>query len=214
MRCRRAERWMTVADGLPPRRRRALERHLAACTSCRAEGVLGINLDAALAALPTQAPVPVSLEQATLRAVRQLAAAEDERPARSFGWWLGVAVPGLAATAVVVLAVGLYQGAAPDRKETVGQVARGDHAGPRVAARREDDGSAAPPVKAVPAVEVAREGARRPSVDDPPAELVAAPERFIDMPVLRDLDKLRHYETITGIDDDQSDPGQVPRSDG
>ena len=213
MRCRRAQRWMTVADALVPRRRRALERHLADCASCRADGVVGMKLDAALAALPTHAPVPASLEYATLRTVRQLAAAEEERPSRGLSWWLGIAVPGLAAATAVVLAVGLSRGPVPDQPPAADRVAHDDHAAaPRVVARRDADAHPAP--KAAPAVEVAHGGARRPSIDDPPAELIAAPERFIDMPVLRDFDKLRHYDAISGIDDDQSDPGQVPQSDG
>lgn len=211
MRCRRAQRWMTVADELAPRRRRALERHLADCASCRADGVLGTKLDAALAALPAHAPVPVSLEYATLRAVRQLAAAETEPPSGSLARWFGVAVPGLAAVVVVVLAVGLFRGTTPGQKTGVAPVTRDDRGvATRAVARRDGDAAS----KAAPAVEVARGGARRPSVDDPPAELIAAPERFIDMPVLRDFDKLRHYDTIVGIDDDQSDPGQAPQSDG
>src|ERR1700675_4044287 len=109
MRCRRAQQWMTVVEGLVPRRRRALDRHLATCVGCRAEQALGAGLATALATLPNDAPVPAALEQGTLRALRLAAAAEDERPARSLGWWLGVTVPGLAAAAMVVLAVGVYQ---------------------------------------------------------------------------------------------------------
>ena len=212
MRCRRAQRWMTVADELAPRRRRALERHLADCASCRADGVLGVKLDAALAALPTHRPVPASLEYATLRAVRQLAAGEEERLSGAVARWLGVAVPALAAVAVVVVAVGLYRGTTPEEKATVGRVARDDRGAAMRAIAPRDDAHGAP--QGAPAVAVAHGGARRPSVDEPPAELVAAPERFIDMPVLRDFDKLRHYDTIVGIDDDQADPGQAPQSDG
>ena len=212
MRCARAQRWMTVADELVPRRRRALERHLVDCPSCRADGVIGMKLDAALAALPTHAPVPASLEYATLRAVRQLAAADEERPARGLSRWLGIAVPGLAAATVVVLAVGLYRGSAPEQRPTFERAAHDDHPAPRKVVQRDD--AARPAPKAPRVVEVVHGGARRPSIDDPPAELIAAPERFIDMPVLRDFDKLRHYDAISGIDDDQSDPGQVPQSDG
>jgi hypothetical protein len=213
MRCRRAQQWMTATDGLAPRRRRALDRHLVVCPSCRAEQAAGVRLDVVLAALPREAPVSAALEQATLRAVRLAAAAEEERPARSLTWWLGVSVPALAAAAVVVVAVGVRRTAAPDRPSARGGAPL---AAASPATKAPQAVASAPAARAEPAppAVASRDRAFRAALDEPPPELAAAPERFIDLPVLRNLDKLRHYEAITGIDDDVSDPGQAPQSDG
>src|SRR5881296_3618134 len=98
MRCGRAQRLLTAAVDreLDPRRRRALDRHLAAT-----ERMLH-----ALEALPMEAMVSNRLEQVTLRRVRNLAAEDAERSeARGWRAWLSVPVFALASVAVAVLAV-------------------------------------------------------------------------------------------------------------
>src|SRR5438093_6364144 len=105
MRCRRAQRWMVVAvDGeLTLRRRRTLERHVATCPPCRSELAATEAVLERVTGLATMCDVPSRLEQATLRRVRLLAAAEEERAAAR-GWWAGVRAPVLAlATAAVVI---------------------------------------------------------------------------------------------------------------
>jgi len=209
MRCRRALEWMTVADALAARRRRALERHLAVCGGCRAEQAVGVQLDAAIAMLAAEAPVSAKLEQDTLRAVRLAAAAEDEPPphpfARSVAWWLNAAIPVLATAAVLMVAVGLYQSSRPVR--SAGTVAVPDRVAASATKAPKAVADARPvvarPAQAAPAAAVAtRDRAFEAALAEPPPDLAAAPERFIDLPVVRNLDKLEHYEAITAVDDD------------
>src|SRR2546426_10107478 len=114
MRCRRAQRWMVAAvDGeLAPRRRRMLEDHVGSCPACRRELAGPGEVLERVAGLATQCEVPSRLEQATLRRVRLLAAAEEERSAVR-AWWAGLRAPALAlaTAAVAIVAVGVARGA-------------------------------------------------------------------------------------------------------
>jgi anti-sigma factor RsiW len=152
---------MTPAvDGeLAPRHARALERHVADCTSCRGELALTRTLLGGVAGLPTQATVSTRLEQSTLRAMRLAAAEEEEQRARR--WWR--------TPAFSVLAVAVVQ-----PPTVVAQVPAEVHAVP----------------------------------SDPPPELAARPELFVDLPILRHMEKLEHLEAIraTAVDDN-STPG-------
>ena len=52
---------------------------------------------------------------------------------------------------------------------------------------------------------------------EPPAKLAEAPELFVDMSIIRNLDKLTHFEAIqtTTLDDEPATPdGQEPPSNG
>ena len=52
---------------------------------------------------------------------------------------------------------------------------------------------------------------------EPPAKLAEAPELFVDMPIIRNLDKMTHFEAIqtTTLDDEPATPdGQEPPSNG
>lgn len=197
MRCARAQGWMTAAiDGvLSPRQRRAFDRHVAACPGCQAERDRTARLLAAVAALPAEADVPARVEQATLRAVRLMV--DDAVPA---GWWeswgrLGFSLPVVAvaaAAAVVALRVVqqppvVYETRLPVATK-VARVPRGE--APRaVAARR--------PAKPLPLLE-------------------EAPDVFAELGILRNLEKLRHFDQIqTTTVDDRHDPGAgAPRGDG
>src|SRR5262249_35788439 len=125
MRCDRAQQLLAAAvDGeLSLRRRRALDEHLAGCATCRSELATTERLLAAVGGLPGEGPVPPRLEQATLRAVRLAAAAEQERAARS--WWTVLRLPALAvATAALVVAVVSFQrGGTPSAPEPAARVA-------------------------------------------------------------------------------------------
>src|SRR5947207_3085019 len=112
MRCQRARKWMTAAvDGeLSPRRRRALDGHLAACAACRRELAVTERMLTALEGLPMEAAVSARLEQATLRRVRLAAADEAERaPASRWTRWLPLPAFALATAAVLVLAIGIVR---------------------------------------------------------------------------------------------------------
>jgi len=197
MRCGRAQKLLTAAvDGeLSPGRRAALDRHLAGCPVCRAERAATQSVLDALDALPMVAAVPAALEQATLRRVRVLAAEEAERTARS-GWRAWLPLPALAVTAVLVLAIAITR-TADDRIPTSG-------------ARSPERIARAHPAQSHPnsAVAVA------PPAEPPPA-LAAAPELFVDLPMLRNLDKVKHFEAIrTTTLDDETPSGEEAPSNG
>jgi len=194
MRCRRAQRWMVAAvDGeLAPRRRRTLEGHVAGCPECRREVAATEAVLAGVTGLARSGcEVPSHLEQATFRRVRLLAAAEEERSVAR-RWWAGFRIPALAfaTAAVAIVAVELTRGAgdrraAPSGPRAVAQAPARDQ--PRVVASRERP---APKVaESLPA--------------EPPPELAAAPDLFIELPILRNMEKLEHFEAIdtTTLDD-------------
>jgi len=198
MRCRTARRWITsdLAGELSPARAGRLAQHVERCEGCRRERGAYAALDRALAALPPEAELPPRLEQDTLRRVR-LAAADEPPAAGMWRWrWLRVAAPALAAAAVLLLAV---RGTESPVEPSHGQpptVSGAPHRpaaippAPRTARRRRG----AEPVPSIPT--------------DPPPELAARPDLFINLPVLRNMEKLQHYEAIetTTLDgqDDQS----------
>lgn len=187
MNCRTARMTMVAArDGeLAARQRRALDRHLDGCATCGAdrvalEGVLG-----ALETLPLETEVPARLEQQVMRRVRAVA---DEEPAWNPRSWTRFVTPAVAATAVVTLAV---VGLRPSTEAPV-------QASKAVAV-------AAPQrVAEAPTTVARRTKTRAPS--EPPAALASRPDLFMDLPMLREFDKIRHYDAIAGMDDD-TDPG-------
>ena len=184
MRCRTARQWMTItlADEAPPRTRRALERHLEGCEGCRRERTAYAALDRALGLLPMEAAVPGALEQAVARRVRTVDAAPA---ARRVPWWLGV--PALAGAAVLALAVrgtGL---------RTVGPSATGPGQDQMMIAVLPTVDPATDPHR------VQRALRRRPPggvPSEPPPDLTARPDLFVDLPMLRNLDRLEHFEAI------------------
>jgi anti-sigma factor RsiW len=204
MRCGRAERSLAAAaDGeLSARQQRALDRHLAGCPTCRGELVTTGAVLRALSALPMEAEVPARLEQATLRRVRLAAAEETERGPG--GWWSVWRLPafGAAVVAVVAVSVALLPSAeGPSRPASAPgrtQVAR-SASQPREAPARQvasDKTPRAPIVREVP--------------KEPPPALAEAPDLFIELPILRNLEKLEHFEAIrtTTIDDAPETPGE------
>jgi len=187
---------VTALDGeLPARRRRALDGHVARCPACRHEMATTAAVLQGVGGLATSSEVPGRLEQATFRRVRLLAAAEAERAATR-AWWMRLRLPALGfATAVVAtVAVGLMRGS-----------------GDRPLAPRPGDGGrrvvAQAPTKDKPPLVASRERgdpkATATVPAEPPPELAAAPELFMDLPLLRNMEKLEHFETIrtTTLDD-------------
>ncbi len=184
MRCNRARQVMNQAlDGeLRPRRRRALDRHLVACPACRVEMATTERLFEALDLLDDEAEVPASLAHDTLRTVRLDAAEAAAARGRSWGWG-AVLTPALGAAAAVVL---MLSGVA--RQDESPQRALTAPARPQTRIAGRARRSTAPPP------------------DAPPPALAAAPELFIQLPVLRNLEKLEHYDAIrtTTVDGDDS----------
>ena len=198
---------MTAAvDGeLSPRRRRALDGHLAACAACRRELAVTERMLTALEGLPMEAAVSPRLEQATLRRVRLAAADEAERaPASRWTRWLPLPAFALATAAVLVLAIGIVRrtGEVPGAP-AVRPAPKGDARGV----------AQAPPSLLRPP----RRIAKGPPPAEPPAKLAEAPDLFVDMPIIRNLDKMTHFEAIqtTTLDDEPATPdGQEPPSNG
>jgi anti-sigma factor RsiW len=202
MRCARAQKMMTAAlDGeLDARRRRALDAHVAGCPPCRRELAATERTLAALEALTMEAAVGDALMHSTLRRARLAAAEEAEGAARA--WWRAwLPLPAVAvATAVVALltfGVFRYTGEVPGPT--------GMERAPTGVAR-----SSSPPAPARTA-RASRPGAVEPPTEPPP-DLAAAPGKFIDLPILRNLDKLEHFEAIqtTTLDDEPATPDGEP----
>jgi anti-sigma factor RsiW len=208
MRCERAQELVAAAvdDELAPRRRRALDRHLAGCEVCRRELGATERLLGMLDALPMEAEVSVDLEQATLRRVRLLAADESEKAERT-RWtrWLPLPAFAVATAAVTVLAIGVMRYAG--ETSVPASIPSAPVTPDRVA-------SATTPPAPKPS---ARTGA--PRMTEPPAELppklAAAPDLFMDLPILRNMEKLEHFEAIqTTTLDDETPSGEEPPSNG
>ena len=186
MSCRTARNAMVAArDGeLGARGRRALDRHLDRCGACRAERVAFEGVLGALEQLPFDAEVPARLEQDVMRRVRILA--EDE-PAPGPGW-ARVVAPMLATTAVVALAV-------------VGVRSDG---GSHVAAKTSV--AVATPARATAGQTAIARRAKTRAPAEPPAALASRPDLFMDLPMLREFDKIQHFDAIAGTDDDEASP--------
>ena len=206
MRCQRARKWMTAAvDGeLSPRRRRALDGHLAVCAGCRGELGVTERMLAALEALPMEAPVSASLEQATLRRVRLAEADEAERAsAPRWSLRLPLAAFALATAGVVVLAIGIVR--------RTGEVPGAPAVGTTPRAAKQVAQARPTPTPAP------HQMAKGPPPAEPPAKLAEAPDLFMELPILRNMDKLRHFEAIqtTTLDDEPGTPdGEAPPSNG
>jgi anti-sigma factor RsiW len=180
---------MLAVGDASPRRRRALERHLDGCAACRDDRAVTAALYRALEAMPAEASVPDALEQATFRRVRMLDA--PDAPRGRVGWWRSwFALPAvaLATAAVAVLALGVVRTTTPPADDATPRIAsakRTPERAPRVARSTPSRVAPEPPV-------------------EPPPELAAAPDLFVDMPILRNMEKLQHFEAIrtTTVDDD------------
>lgn len=203
MRCRTAHTALIAArDGeLGARRRRALDRHLVRCGACRAEQVAVDGVLAMLDRLPMDADVPARLEHDVMRRVRALATESDVRGTTVSGW-LRALTPPLAAGAVIVGTVLGVRGTI-DRTPTVRPaapiaVAAGTER-PAAESRSESTSAARRAKTRIP--------------DYPPAELASRPDLFVDLPMLRDMDKLQHFDTIATMEDDPTD-AVTPPSDG
>jgi anti-sigma factor RsiW len=197
MRCGNAQELMTatVDDELSPRQRRALEAHLAECAACRDELATTEQVLAAVAALPVEAEVPVSLEQETLRRVRIAAAEEAERLAAP-RWWWRLRVPAVAATALAALLLVIV---GPDEME---QKATPD-APPAVAAKSKETKvvreRTEAPTRAIAGAPAPAPAAVAEAPDTPPnlpTALTERPDLFMDLPILRNLEKLENFEQI------------------
>src|SRR5262249_37055050 len=195
MRCRRAERWMTMAlaGELAGRRSQRLTKHMDGCAGCRREWEAYTALDRLLGSLPLETALPPRLEQVTLRSAR-LAEAEVTKSRRR---WLGVAIPALAATAVLAVAVRLSL-QDTESAPTPAVPTRAVTAPPARVPGRVVERAPAPAPSPAPASPQRRRVARG-VPKEPPPELTARPDLFINLPLLRNLDKVQHYDAIQTI---------------
>jgi hypothetical protein len=185
---------MALAGELSGRRSRQLTKHMDGCAGCRHEWEAYTALDRVLGSLPLEAALPPRLEQVTLRNAR-LAEAEATNGRRR---WLTVAAPALAATAVVVVAARLsLQDTEPAPAPAQATPAHAGTAPPaRVPARTAERAPAPAPS---PAASPQHRRVARSVPSQPPPELAARPDLFINLPLLRNLDKVQHYEAIQTI---------------
>jgi anti-sigma factor RsiW len=199
MRCRRAQKLMAAAaDGmLDARERPAFEAHVAACAACADELVRTARLFRTLASLPMEAPVPERIEQATLRRIRHLEAEEAESGPRAW-WraWSSLPVFAAATVAAVVLAVGIATRTAD--VPVPGPVAESPR-GPRVAT-------------APGRTRIARTESRPAS--EPPPALAAAPDLFVNLPLLKNFEKVEHFDAIQTTTLDDETPSGEEQSNG
>jgi hypothetical protein len=186
---------MALAGELSGRRSRQLTKHMDGCAGCRHEWEAYTALDRVLGSLPLEAALPPRLAQVTLRNAR-LAEAEVTKSRRR---WLGVAVPALAATAVLVVAARLsLQDTGPAPAPAPAAPTRAVTAPPARVPARVAERAPAPAPSPAPASPQRRRVARGvPS--EPPPELAARPDLFVNLPLLRNLDKVQHYEAIQTI---------------
>jgi len=201
-----------VDNELAPRQQDALDRHLTTCATCREELAATRTMLDVVARLPAEMALPSRLEEAMLRRMRDAARAERSERQRTPWWRLSLPALTVAAMAVLALVVGLRQFDvvstrsvdSPGRQAAKsGRPAGPPHqvasqAGPTHVARREPRRGSEPP-------------------KDPPAELASAPDLFMDLPILRHMEKLEHFEAIrTTTLDEGPDPsdGQQERSSG
>jgi len=197
----------TVDGELSLRQQRAFEAHLTDCAACRDERTATERLLAALEALPMETEVPVLLEQETLRRVRIAAAEEAERVAAS-RWWTRLRVPAVALTALAALVlvivgrneVGQREAELARTPAPVAKPAAENFARTRAPQTEDRLAAASEPAP------VAQETHKAPQ--GPPPALAARPDLFMELPILRNMEKLEHFEQIetTTVD------GQ-PRSD-
>ncbi len=164
------------------------DQHLADCPACAHERAVSAKLLGVLESLPAEADVPVALEQATLRRVRTMAHDDADRPAQ--WWWGSLWIPAVALAAVAFLAVGLRSSWDAGQSYSFGA--------PRVAKRPTEKGAGNAPTAVAT-------GSREPP-RELPKELAEAPDLFMSLPILRNMDKLQHFEAIqTTNTDDQDD---------
>jgi anti-sigma factor RsiW len=195
MRCGRAEAMMAAAlDGeLPGRQRDALDRHLTTCPACAAEMARSERLHAALTAVPAEAPVPPGLADATLRRIRVLAAEAAERRGRRWTW---IALPALGFAVATALAVVLRDAEPPPVERVAAAPAAPAPATPAPPTRVASVPRRPAPAAAPAAAEESPAVTAMPK--EPPPELAARPDLFIDLRLLSNLEKIEHFEAISG----------------
>jgi len=195
-------------DELSPRHRGALEEHLAECSACRDELAATERVLAAVADLPMEAEVPAPLEQETLRRVR-IAAAEEAEQLAARRWWWRLRVPAVAITALAALLLVIVGHDEVDKKAPApAPTAVAARAPEPTPTRERRDTPRAAVTEAQPPTAVAQAPETPPAPAELPTALTERPDLFVELPILRNMEKLEHFEQIetTTVD------GQ-PRSD-
>jgi len=194
MRCGQAQKLMTAAvdSEITTARRRDLDAHVAACAECRDELRATEALFAALGRLPQEAEVPALVESATIRRMRIAAAEERERKERRWAWLPVPVIPVLAAAGVVTLALVITL--RPGGEGRALRPATPDTSTPLLARAADPTPTPAAPKRGTTVV------AEVTPPSEPPPDLAAAPELFMNLPVIRSMEKLEHFEAISMVE--------------
>lgn len=171
MRCQDVrEELVGVIDGeTSGRRREEVDRHLDACAECRAERATMERLLRAIGDLPASAPVSPALEEGVVARIRVR---------RGGSSWRRLVGPGVAAAAMLALAIGLWPVAESDRLV--------DSRGAEV-----DAGAASAPRP--------RMRSSGGDAETLPPELASEPDFFVNLPILRNMEKLQNFEAIRRV---------------
>jgi anti-sigma factor RsiW len=228
-----AESLVALLDGeIGPQERRALEQHLTGCAACAREleelratrrlldrGLAGVAPERGAGSFEALWQRIEADEHPTLRLAS--GGAGTRRIPRRRAVWLGAGGLALAASLALVV-LGIQQQPAPEVAPARPVVAGGPPAvaaksGPRVASRV----AAEPRAKQPQAREASQLAQRAPEdaaaskqvaavaneVDDPPRELLERPELFVNYPVVRRLDELRHFDAVLASQGERGDAG-------
>lgn len=202
MRCTRARTLLAAAilDAADHPERSQLTAHLAHCASCRAEFEGLRTVDGAVRALGVEAEVPAGLEAAVMRAI-QGARAGDVGSARwplRLPTWAGL--PALAGGVAAVLVLALLWGT---RVPPPAQLAFDETPVPSGEALRMADGRAhgtpedgAPAPRPTTVARAPRPASAGVTPAQPPADLAAALDLLLELPLVENLEKLQNYDVI------------------
>lgn len=168
--------------------------HLEGCPNCAADATALRKLHAVFDA-GAEATVPQRLETEVLRGVRTMA---PEVGAGEWFRWLMPLAAGACAVGVAVFLAGRTNGPQPPGQETP-RVAQAP--GPEVIVEQPEGGEVPPSAEQTKLAQRDRsqrgESASGPTGgDEVPPELRDALDLFVDYPIILDLEKFEHYDTI------------------
>jgi cell division septation protein DedD len=200
MRCTTVRRMMIET---PDAEQSALAAHLVVCEGCRREQAKIRRLVLALEGLGGEVSVPAGLETAVLRRVRSADGASPSWAARLRGWTsTPMLAAGAAVAALLIVVLAGERGGPPAGPEVVARP-RAVEMPVRLAGAATEGAAAVPPGEAAGGAEEAApirvaSGPAAPPAE-PPADLAASLPMLLDLPILRNMEKLENYDRIEAL---------------